>query len=67
MFRSRCVALYLNNLKSQGFVLRSIQEISSPKAKLYIFENLEQGKRVTVYHTFNSWVEVSVVPINISK
>ena len=44
MFRSRCVALYLNNLKSQGFVLRSIQEISSPKAKLYIFENLEQGK-----------------------
>lgn len=58
-FRTSDVSLILNSLKSQGYVIESIEETVSPKATIYVLYNSSKSMRASVYRTKNSWVEVT--------
>ena len=58
-FRSTDVDLFLWKLKSNGYRMVKIEEQEDPRAGVYIMENRGAGVRVSIYRTYNSWVEVS--------
>lgn len=60
-FRSADINLYLNQLRSKGYEIVSVEEIHRSRRRviIYVLVNKATSSQATVYKTANSWIEIT--------
>lgn len=60
-FRSADINLYLNQLRSKGYEIVSVEETHRSRRRviIYVLVNKETASQATVYKTANSWIEIT--------
>lgn len=60
-FRSADINLYLNQLRSKGYEIVSVEETHRSRRRIVIYTLVNRSimSQATVYRTANSWIEIT--------